>query len=114
MRCVCRRWINPTLTPPTITSIQSPFPTHIHRTHTHKIYCLHCRIGGSIPIVFAYFGEFCPLEGRGRKLGFLLMFWVLGGIYVSGLAWIIIPETGGALWRDGTEQRERASVGSEN
>ena len=51
-------------------------------------------IGGSIPIVFAYFGEFCPLDGRGKKLGFLLMFWVLGGIYVSGLAWLIIPQTG--------------------
>ena len=22
------------------------------------------------------------------------MFWVLGGIYVSGLAWLIIPQTG--------------------
>ncbi len=54
----------------------------------------HFRIGGSIPVVFAYFGEFCPLEGRGKKLGFLLMFWVLGGIYVSGLAWLIIPQTG--------------------
>ena len=44
--------------------------------------------------MFAYFGEFCPLDGRGKKLGFLLMFWVLGGIYVSGLAWLIIPQTG--------------------
>ena len=59
------------------------------------IYLFVCfSVGGSIPIVFAYFGEFCPLDGRGKKLGFLLMFWVLGGIYVSGLAWLIIPETG--------------------
>ena len=49
------------------------------------------RIGGSIPVVFAYFAEFCPLEGRGQKLGLLLIFWVSGGIYVSGLGWLIIP-----------------------
>ena len=52
------------------------------------------RIGGSIPIVFAYYAEFCPLHGRGQKMALLLIFWACGGIYVSGLGWLIIPNDG--------------------
>ena len=44
-------------------------------------------------MVFAYFAEFCIVNNRGQKLGFLLLFWVFGGIYVSGLGWLVIPQT---------------------
>ncbi len=53
-----------------------------------------CSIGGSIPVVMSYAGEFCQSQGRGLRLGFLLMFWVLGGVYVSALGWLVIPTEG--------------------
>ncbi|KAG2471053.1 SV2B protein, partial [Polypterus senegalus] len=48
-------------------------------------------IGGSIPIVYAYFSEFLCREKRGEHLSWLCMFWMIGGIYASSMAWGIIP-----------------------
>ena len=60
----------------------------------HKFNLVLNSIGGSIPIAFTLFGEFCRREHRGWYLGILVLFWVSGGIYVSALGWIIIPYTG--------------------
>ncbi|XP_067827479.1 synaptic vesicle glycoprotein 2B-like isoform X4 [Heptranchias perlo] len=51
-------------------------------------------IGGSIPIVFSYFSEFLSREKRGEHLSWLCMFWMIGGIYASIMAWSIIPHYG--------------------
>uniref|UniRef100_A0A7M4G2D0 Synaptic vesicle glycoprotein 2B n=2 Tax=Crocodylus porosus TaxID=8502 RepID=A0A7M4G2D0_CROPO len=51
-------------------------------------------IGGSLPIVFAYFSEFLSREKRGEHLSWLCMFWMVGGIYASAMAWSIIPHYG--------------------
>ncbi|XP_044518405.1 synaptic vesicle glycoprotein 2B isoform X3 [Gracilinanus agilis] len=51
-------------------------------------------IGGSLPIVFAYFSEFLSREKRGEHLSWLCMFWMIGGIYASAMAWTIIPHYG--------------------
>ncbi|XP_014817168.1 PREDICTED: synaptic vesicle glycoprotein 2A, partial [Calidris pugnax] len=53
-----------------------------------------CSIGGSIPIVFSYFSEFLAQEKRGEHLSWLCMFWMIGGIYASAMAWAIIPHYG--------------------
>ncbi|XP_025960153.1 synaptic vesicle glycoprotein 2B [Dromaius novaehollandiae] len=51
-------------------------------------------IGGSLPIVFAYFSEFLSREKRGEHLSWLCMFWMIGGIFASAMAWSIIPHYG--------------------
>ncbi|KAM6426238.1 synaptic vesicle glycoprotein 2B isoform 1-T3 [Liasis olivaceus] len=51
-------------------------------------------IGGSLPIVFAYFSEFLSREKRGEHLSWLCMFWMIGGLYASVMAWSIIPHYG--------------------
>lgn len=51
-------------------------------------------IGGSIPIVFSYYSEFLAQEKRGEHLSWLSMFWMIGGIYASAMAWAIIPHYG--------------------
>ncbi|XP_058855222.1 synaptic vesicle glycoprotein 2B-like [Acipenser ruthenus] len=51
-------------------------------------------IGGSIPIVYSYFSEFLCREKRGEHLSWLCMFWMIGGIYASSMAWGIIPHYG--------------------
>ncbi|KAL0163400.1 hypothetical protein M9458_042796, partial [Cirrhinus mrigala] len=48
-------------------------------------------IGGAVPIVFSYFAEFLAREKRGEHLSWLCMFWMVGGIYASAMAWAIIP-----------------------
>lgn len=53
-----------------------------------------CRIGGAVPIVFSYFAEFLAREKRGEHLSWLCMFWMIGGIYASAMAWAIIPHYG--------------------
>uniref|UniRef100_A0AAY4DWS0 SV2A/B/C luminal domain-containing protein n=1 Tax=Denticeps clupeoides TaxID=299321 RepID=A0AAY4DWS0_9TELE len=52
------------------------------------------QIGGSIPIVFSYYSEFLAQEKRGEHLSWLCMFWMIGGIYASAMAWAIIPHYG--------------------
>uniref|UniRef100_A0A4W4E2W1 Major facilitator superfamily (MFS) profile domain-containing protein n=1 Tax=Electrophorus electricus TaxID=8005 RepID=A0A4W4E2W1_ELEEL len=51
-------------------------------------------IGGAVPIVFSYFAEFLAREKRGEHLSWLCMFWMIGGIYASAMAWAIIPHYG--------------------
>uniref|UniRef100_A0A669B8I6 Synaptic vesicle glycoprotein 2C n=1 Tax=Oreochromis niloticus TaxID=8128 RepID=A0A669B8I6_ORENI len=48
-------------------------------------------IGGAVPIVFSYFAEVLAREKRGEHLSWLCMFWMIGGIYASAMAWAIIP-----------------------
>ncbi|TKS84887.1 Synaptic vesicle glycoprotein 2C [Collichthys lucidus] len=52
------------------------------------------RIGGAVPIVFSYFAEVLAREKRGEHLSWLCMFWMIGGIYASAMAWAIIPHYG--------------------
>uniref|UniRef100_A0A8C9EYP9 Synaptic vesicle glycoprotein 2B n=1 Tax=Pavo cristatus TaxID=9049 RepID=A0A8C9EYP9_PAVCR len=56
-------------------------------------------IGGSLPIVFAYFSEFLSREKRGEHLSWLCMFWMIGGIFASAMAWSIIPHYGNGFER---------------
>ena len=49
------------------------------------------RVGGSIPLVWTYFGEFQSKSRRGRMLSALAAFWMIGNITVAALAWAIIP-----------------------
>ncbi|XP_066270214.1 synaptic vesicle glycoprotein 2C-like [Branchiostoma lanceolatum] len=58
-------------------------------------------IGGSIPIIFAYYSEFLPTNKRGEHLSWLCLFWMAGGVYASGFAWAIIPHAGWALSMSG-------------
>lgn len=57
------------------------------------VFCV-CRIGGAVPIVFSYFAEVLAREKRGEHLSWLCMFWMIGGIYASAMAWAIIPHYG--------------------
>ncbi|NXM96256.1 SV2C protein, partial [Sylvia borin] len=51
-------------------------------------------IGGAMPTVFSYFSEVLAREKRGEHLSWLCMFWMIGGIYASAMAWAIIPHYG--------------------
>uniref|UniRef100_A0A452IT32 Major facilitator superfamily (MFS) profile domain-containing protein n=1 Tax=Gopherus agassizii TaxID=38772 RepID=A0A452IT32_9SAUR len=51
-------------------------------------------IGGAVPAVFSYFSEVLAREKRGEHLSWLCMFWMIGGIYASAMAWAIIPHYG--------------------
>ncbi|XP_077087132.1 synaptic vesicle glycoprotein 2Ca [Siphateles boraxobius] len=51
-------------------------------------------IGGAVPIVFSYFSEVLAREKRGEHLSWLCMFWMIGEIYASAMAWAIIPHYG--------------------
>ncbi|XP_060091815.1 synaptic vesicle glycoprotein 2C isoform X2 [Heteronotia binoei] len=51
-------------------------------------------IGGAVPVVFSYFSEVLAREKRGEHLSWLCMFWMIGGIYASAMAWAIIPHYG--------------------
>ncbi|XP_061907801.1 synaptic vesicle glycoprotein 2C-like [Entelurus aequoreus] len=48
-------------------------------------------IGGAVPIVFSFFAEVLSREKRGEHLSWLCMFWMIGEIYASAMAWAIIP-----------------------
>ncbi|KAG7477014.1 hypothetical protein MATL_G00088970 [Megalops atlanticus] len=51
-------------------------------------------IGGAVPIVFSFFSEVLAREKRGEHLSWLCMYWMIGGIYASAMAWAIIPHYG--------------------
>ncbi|XP_058844315.1 synaptic vesicle glycoprotein 2C-like isoform X1 [Acipenser ruthenus] len=51
-------------------------------------------IGGAVPVVFSYFAEVLARGKRGEHLSWLCMFWMIGGIYASAMAWAIIPHYG--------------------
>jgi len=55
-------------------------------------------VGGSIPVVWSYFGEFQPSHRRGAALSVLASFWMVGNVTVAALAWAIIPHDIG--WSD--------------
>lgn len=55
------------------------------------------RLGGSLPILIAYFSEFIPRSRRVKYLSALLACWAFGGIYVALMAWAILPKTGSSL-----------------
>lgn len=57
-------------------------------------FCACCRIGGAVPIVFSFFAEVLSREKRGEHLSWLCMFWMIGEIYASAMAWAIIPHYG--------------------
>ena len=46
---------------------------------------LNFSVGGSIPIVWAYFGEFQPKSKRGMMLCCLATFWMIGNVTVAGI-----------------------------
>ncbi|XP_019617403.1 PREDICTED: synaptic vesicle glycoprotein 2C-like [Branchiostoma belcheri] len=50
-------------------------------------------VGGSIPVVFAYYCEFQPKSKRGTMLSVLAASWMFGNIIAAGLAWLVIPRT---------------------
>jgi len=61
------------------------------------------RLGGSLPILIAYFSEFIPRPQRVKFLCALLACWAFGGIYVALMAWAILPKTGrifGFCWAE--------------
>lgn len=47
-----------------------------------------------MPIVFSFFAEVLSREKRGEHLSWLCMFWMVGEIYASAMAWAIIPHYG--------------------
>ncbi|XP_034026004.1 synaptic vesicle glycoprotein 2Ca [Thalassophryne amazonica] len=51
-------------------------------------------VGGAVPIVFSFFAEVLSREKRGEHLSWLCMFWMIGEIYASAMAWAIIPHYG--------------------
>ncbi|KAG8190263.1 hypothetical protein JTE90_025780 [Oedothorax gibbosus] len=62
-------------------------------------FCSGIGVGGSLPIVFTYYGEFLVKRNRGRHLSWLLIFWGIGGLYTAVIAWLMItePEEGNQL-----------------
>lgn len=52
-----------------------------------------------MPTVFSYFSEVLAREKRGEHLSWLCMFWMIGGIYASAMAWAIIPHYGKKIRR---------------
>jgi hypothetical protein len=55
------------------------------------------RIGGLLPIVFTYCGEFLCKADRSKHISRLLAFWGLGGILVTAIASAMLPQTGTPL-----------------
>ncbi|KAK2172293.1 hypothetical protein NP493_973g01033 [Ridgeia piscesae] len=50
-------------------------------------------VGGSMPVIFTYFGEFQPKVRRGQMISVLAMFWMAGNIMAAALAWLVIPHS---------------------
>ena len=51
-------------------------------------------VGGSIPILFALYIEYLPVRRRGFFVTIVAWFWMLGTIFASGLAWLMMAEMG--------------------
>ncbi|XP_071788639.1 synaptic vesicle glycoprotein 2C-like [Asterias amurensis] len=54
-------------------------------------FCSGVGVGGAIPIIFSYFGEFQPKNRRGMMISILSTFWMAGNILAAFLALVIIP-----------------------
>ncbi|KAH7944805.1 hypothetical protein HPB49_000746 [Dermacentor silvarum] len=61
-------------------------------------------VGGSIPIVFTYYAEFLLKKHRGRNLCWLLLFWAIGGVFASVMAWGLIPRTDKPVTKGNTRE----------
>ena len=48
------------------------------------------RVGGSMPVIFAYYTEFQPKDKRGSMISLLATFWMSGNIIAAGTSFIII------------------------
>ena len=46
---------------------------------------------GGVPVAYGLFMEFLPSENRGVHLTLIELFWTLGSMIESALAWIILP-----------------------
>lgn len=46
-------------------------------------------IGATVPSLFSLTSEWCPKEVRGAVVTFVASFWMVGSIFVSGLAWVL-------------------------
>lgn len=57
-------------------------------------FCSAVGIGGLLPIVFTYCSEFLCKADRSKYLSRLLAFWALGGILVTFIASMMLPQTG--------------------
>lgn len=57
-------------------------------------FCSGVGVGGSVPVVFAYFCEFFTKRKRGPFVIVLATFWALGSVYASLLAWAVIEPLG--------------------
>lgn len=57
-------------------------------------FCSAVGIGGLLPIVFSYCSEFLCQADRSKCLSYLLIFWELGSLLVSFIAWAMLPKTG--------------------
>jgi hypothetical protein len=81
-----------------VLALTSPFASHVSCPGpSFKRSLTFCRIGGAIPTVFSYFAEVLAREKRGEHLSWLCMFWMIGGVYASAMAWAIIPHYGKGL-----------------
>ena len=49
-------------------------------------------VGGSLPVTFSYFSEFFSTTYRNRLIIILASFWILGILYASFMAWLLIPK----------------------
>uniref|UniRef100_A0A8D3CEC7 Synaptic vesicle glycoprotein 2Ca n=1 Tax=Scophthalmus maximus TaxID=52904 RepID=A0A8D3CEC7_SCOMX len=67
-------------------------PSILYTAHVAEITVV--MIGGAVPIVFSFFAEVLSREKRGEHLSWLCMFWMIGEIYASAMAWAIIPHYG--------------------
>jgi len=57
-------------------------------------------VGGSIPVVWAYFAEFQVARNRGTMISLLAVSWIVGQIITAGFAWVVIPMSlSFASWR---------------
>ncbi|KAI3385162.1 hypothetical protein SNEBB_000043 [Seison nebaliae] len=85
----------------TISALASTFPNDFY-LFTFIRFLAGLGVGGSIPIVWAYYGEYLPSNKRGQMLCLLAASWMVGSIFVAGLGWLLLPyEYIGALksWR---------------
>ena len=55
-------------------------------------------IGGAIPIIFAFWSEVLPREKRSEHISWMALFWMVGGIYGSWIAYMLIPSHGWSFY----------------
>lgn len=69
-----------------------------------KSFFMFCRfissfnVGGAIPIIFAFWSELLPREKRSEHISWMAMFWMIGGVYGSLMAYWLIPSHGWSFY----------------